>query len=563
MGSVLAWLSSKVLGQYEAFTAAGTPGRLILVAPNIVETERRLGVDPHDFRLWVALHEVTHRTQFTAVPWMHDHVRAEIGALLEATSLDDPAQLLERLKAVVTGLPRGGSLVELLQTPEQRVVLDRVTAFMSLLEGHAEHVMDGVGPSVVPSVRHIRKRVRPAPQGARRRARPVLRRLLGLDLKALQYAEGKVFVDTAVRELGMDRLQPRVGVARDAADPRRDQGAARLGPPHRRHPRPHRLSRDAGRRRRPLPVRVAVRRALRGAATAPVAAAVSGGADSLALAAALAFERPGSLALVVDHGLQAGSARGRRPGRRRSAAGSAWTPRCSGQDPRRIPRSGLLGIFRAAAGRRARGRRPHRPLRRPRRRRHRARAGGRAARPHPRRPGRDGAARAGPRRRRPLAGRHGATARRYLRPLLGLDRATVRRACAEAGLAPWEDPHNADPSYARVRVRERVLPVLEAELGPGVAAALARTAAQLREDADALDAPHPAHRRRRRAGRAAGCAPGAGAQAVGRAACGGAVTAAHVDALRALVDDWRGQGPVALPGGTRVERRDGRLACLP
>ena len=203
MGSVLGWLSDKVLGQYEAFTAEGTPGRLILVAPNIVATEQRLGVDPHDFRLWVTLHEVTHRTQFTAVPWMHDHVRGEIGALLSATSLDDPTQLLRRLKDVATGLPRGGSLVELLQTPEQRVVLDRVTAFMSLLEGHAEHVMDGVGPAVVPSVRHIRAKF-----DQRRKERGglldrVLRSALGLDLKALQYAEGKVFVDTCVKAVGM------------------------------------------------------------------------------------------------------------------------------------------------------------------------------------------------------------------------------------------------------------------------------------------------------------------------------------------------------------------------
>ncbi len=206
MGSVLAWLSSKVLGQYEPFRPPGQPGRLILVAPNIVETERRLGVDPGDFRLWVTLHEVTHRTQFTAVPWMHGHVRAEMTALLTSASLDDPAQLLERLKAVAAGLPRGGSLVELLQTPEQKVVLERVTAFMSLLEGHAEHVMDGVGPEVVPSVTHIR-----AQFDQRRKERggvldKVLRRALGLDLKALQYAEGKVFVDTCVREVGMDRF---------------------------------------------------------------------------------------------------------------------------------------------------------------------------------------------------------------------------------------------------------------------------------------------------------------------------------------------------------------------
>ncbi len=204
MGSVLGWLSNKVLGQYEAFTAEGTPGRLILVAPNIVETEQRLGVDPHDFRLWVALHEVTHRTQFTAVPWMHDHVRSEIGALLSATSLDDPTALLRRIKDVATGLPRGGSFVELIQTPEQRVVLDRVTAFMSLLEGHAEHVMDGVGPSVVPTVVHIRGKFDERRKEHGGLLDRFLRKALGLDLKALQYAEGKAFVDACVEAVGME-----------------------------------------------------------------------------------------------------------------------------------------------------------------------------------------------------------------------------------------------------------------------------------------------------------------------------------------------------------------------
>jgi coenzyme F420 biosynthesis associated uncharacterized protein len=203
MGSMLAWLSSKVLGQYEVFLPEEGTGRLVLVAPNIVETERRLAVDPSDFRMWVALHEVTHRTQFTAVPWMHAHVRSEVGALLEASSLDDPAELVSRLKSAVTQLPKGGSIVELLQTPEQKVVLDRVTAFMSLLEGHAEHVMDGVGPSVVPSVAHIRRKFDQRRKEGSGLVDRVLRRLLGLDLKALQYAEGKVFVDTAVRELGM------------------------------------------------------------------------------------------------------------------------------------------------------------------------------------------------------------------------------------------------------------------------------------------------------------------------------------------------------------------------
>jgi coenzyme F420 biosynthesis associated uncharacterized protein len=203
MGTLMSWLSSKVLGQYEAFQPEGQAGRLLLVAPNIVEAERRLGVDPHDFRLWVALHEVTHRTQFTAVDWLHDHVRSEINALLKASSLDDPDALLRRLTQVAKAPRSGGSLAQMLQTPEQREVMDRVTGFMSLLEGHAEHVMDGVGPSVVPSVQHIRDRFE---ERRRTRGNPLerlLRRLLGLDQKALQYAEGSVFVREVVASVGM------------------------------------------------------------------------------------------------------------------------------------------------------------------------------------------------------------------------------------------------------------------------------------------------------------------------------------------------------------------------
>ena len=200
MGATLAWLSSKVLGQYEVFLPQERAGRLVLVAPNIVETERSLGVDPGDFRLWVALHEVTHRTQFTAVPWLHDHVRGEVDALLSAAHLDDPVALLRALK---DGVLERRPLVEVLQSPEQRAVLERVTAFMSLLEGHAEHVMDGVGPGVVPTVAHIRERFQ-----ARRGQRTgpldrLLRKVLGLDLKALQYAEGSVFVRECVAAVGM------------------------------------------------------------------------------------------------------------------------------------------------------------------------------------------------------------------------------------------------------------------------------------------------------------------------------------------------------------------------
>lgn len=204
MGALLSWLSSKVLGQYEAFQPEGQAGRLLLVAPNIVETERKLDVDPRDFRLWVAIHEVTHRTQFTAIDWLHDHVRSEINALLQASGLDRPDALVQRVKQVASSPRSIGSIAELLQTPEQKVVMDRVTAFMSLLEGHAEHVMDGVGPAVVPSVQQIRDRFEERRRDKGSPLERMLRRLLGLDMKALQYAEGSRFVGQVVAAVGMD-----------------------------------------------------------------------------------------------------------------------------------------------------------------------------------------------------------------------------------------------------------------------------------------------------------------------------------------------------------------------
>jgi tRNA(Ile)-lysidine synthase len=150
----------------------------------------------------------------------------------------------------------------------------------------------------------------------------------------------------------------------------------------------------------------------------------------------------------------------------------------------------------------------------------------------------------------------------FRRPLLGLDRATTRSACAEAGLEPWDDPHNDDPSYARVRVRSRVLPVLEEELGPGVAAALERTARLLRDDADALDALTPVLPEEPDCAALADLPAALRSRALKRWAerlSGTAVSAVHIRALRALVEDWSGQGPVDLPGGIRIRRTDGRL----
>ncbi len=214
VGGLLGFMSSKVLGQFDPFFApvgvdAGdrTAGRLLLVAPNIVHAENELDVDRSDFRLWVCLHEETHRVQFTAVPWMRDHIHAQIEQLVGAVDLDPgrvAAMVAEGVKRLGDAV-RGDevSLLDLFSTPEQRVVLDRITGVMSLLEGHADVVMDGVGPSVIPTVDAIREKFNRRRKGAGFLDR-LLRRMLGLDAKMAQYRDGAAFVRGVVDRVGME-----------------------------------------------------------------------------------------------------------------------------------------------------------------------------------------------------------------------------------------------------------------------------------------------------------------------------------------------------------------------
>ncbi|MFD5409416.1 zinc-dependent metalloprotease [Streptomyces nojiriensis] len=220
LGMLLSFLASRVLGQYETFApvsrdlpASAAGGRLLLVAPNIVHVERELEVHPHDFRLWVCLHEETHRTQFTAVPWLRAHLEGEIQTFLGATEVD-PSTVLERIREAAQSFAgarpdaehgdEGRSLVELVQTPEQREILSRLTAVMSLLEGHADFVMDGVGPQVVPSVAEIREKFQQRRASGAGRLDAALRKLLGLDAKLRQYRDGERFVRAVVGQVGMD-----------------------------------------------------------------------------------------------------------------------------------------------------------------------------------------------------------------------------------------------------------------------------------------------------------------------------------------------------------------------
>jgi coenzyme F420 biosynthesis associated uncharacterized protein len=217
-GLILAYLASRVLGQYELFLPPDTSrggeapaGRLTLVAPNIVMVERELGVDQHDFRRWVCLHEETHRTQFTAVPWLRGYVQDQMTEFLLASELD-PAAILTRIRSAadaVAGAVRGAddseSLIEAIQTPRQREILDRLTAVMTLVEGHGDYVMDAVGPRVVPSVAQIRERFN-ARRGSSGRIERAIRKVLGIDLKMKQYAQGSRFVKTVVDQAGMNEF---------------------------------------------------------------------------------------------------------------------------------------------------------------------------------------------------------------------------------------------------------------------------------------------------------------------------------------------------------------------
>jgi coenzyme F420 biosynthesis associated uncharacterized protein len=205
-GTILAYLSGKVLGQFEVFAA--DPGQLLLVAPNIMDAQRKLKADPRDFMLWVCLHEVTHRTQFTAVPWLRAHFLHEVTSFVDAGG--DVDQMAARAKQAVGAVADAvrnpesrASMIDLIQTPAQREVFDRITALMTLLEGHAEFVMDGVGPQVVPSVGAIRTKFNARRESANPLER-ILRRLLGVEAKLRQYAEGRKFVHAVVDEVGMD-----------------------------------------------------------------------------------------------------------------------------------------------------------------------------------------------------------------------------------------------------------------------------------------------------------------------------------------------------------------------
>ncbi|HEX8647046.1 MAG TPA: zinc-dependent metalloprotease [Thermoleophilaceae bacterium] len=210
-GLVMGYMSQRVLGQYElSLLEAETTPRLLFVGPNLEKAVREMSADRDSFLRWIVLHELTHVLQFSGVPWLRDHlsglmreymktveVRMESGAAGGLPSWPDPQRLVERF--------REGGLVALVQTREQRRIMDRIQPAMSVIEGYSEHVMDAVGEKVLTGYAGLREGMerRRASRSAPER---ILQRLLGLDLKMRQYEVGKAFCDGVVEREGIGAL---------------------------------------------------------------------------------------------------------------------------------------------------------------------------------------------------------------------------------------------------------------------------------------------------------------------------------------------------------------------
>jgi coenzyme F420 biosynthesis associated uncharacterized protein len=211
VGAMAGMLSQRVLGQYDlALLDPTVTPRLLLVAPNLAQAARNMQVDGEQLLTWVTIHEITHAVQFSGAPWLREHlagilrelmegmqVTVSFGALMRLPTTGDVRALAERL--------RHGELVRLTLGEQRWRLVERLQATMSLIEGHAEHVMDAVGAEVLPSLPRLR-----AAMTRRRETRGlpwrVLERLLGLELKLRQYEEGRRFCDAVVLAGGSSAL---------------------------------------------------------------------------------------------------------------------------------------------------------------------------------------------------------------------------------------------------------------------------------------------------------------------------------------------------------------------
>jgi coenzyme F420 biosynthesis associated uncharacterized protein len=208
IGGLFGYVSKKVLGQYDPFLPPDDQGLIYFVGPNLIETERRFGLGQRDFRLWVALHETTHRLQFGGTPWLRGHLDEQIDGYLATVEVSS-RQLLEQLRRALEEVrggsaPKGMSGVLLLLTPEQRELFKKMQAMMSLLEGHASWVMNEVGRATIRDLDRMRRSLKQRRQtGGMEKG---FQRAIGFDQKIRQYDAGEAFVRGVVARVGVEGL---------------------------------------------------------------------------------------------------------------------------------------------------------------------------------------------------------------------------------------------------------------------------------------------------------------------------------------------------------------------
>ncbi len=210
VGSLLGFMSKRVLGQYDVLVAGDDSGDIVYyVGPNVAGIERRFGFDPRQFRLWLAIHEVTHRAQFTGVSWMRDHYLGLVEQSLGSFDAD-PQRIIEAIKHMAASRKEGrsalddGGLAAVFASKEQREVLAKIGGLMSLLEGHGDITMSRAGKELIPGAERF-SRILSYRRQQTTGAAKLLQRLVGLEAKLKQYEQGERFIE-AVELVGGHRV---------------------------------------------------------------------------------------------------------------------------------------------------------------------------------------------------------------------------------------------------------------------------------------------------------------------------------------------------------------------
>jgi coenzyme F420 biosynthesis associated uncharacterized protein len=232
VGVLLGWMSGRVLGQYDLLViedeAPEEQDLVYYVGPNVLALEKKFAFPPREFRLWLALHEVTHRMQFTGIPWMREHFLGLVESTVSAVE-SDPKQLIDAVGRAAASIRKGenpldeGGIAVLFSSPEQREVLEKVSGLMSLLEGHGDVTMDRAGADQIPSAARFGQVLRQRRQQANPAAK-LLQKLIGLEAKLKQYEQGEQFIEQVEGAGGTELLErawerpenlPTIGEIRD------------------------------------------------------------------------------------------------------------------------------------------------------------------------------------------------------------------------------------------------------------------------------------------------------------------------------------------------------------